>query len=39
MKMMPNDLNRSWIHEKTEFLLDMCSTGENDDSSNSISIK
>jgi len=36
MKMTPNELNRSWSHENNEFLLDMCSTDENDDSSNSI---
>jgi len=26
---------RSWIHAKNEILLDMCSTDESDDSSNS----
>ena len=37
MKMMHNDWNKSWINEKNElFLLDMCSTYENDDSSNNI---
>jgi len=36
MKMTPNDLNRSWIHEKNESLLDMCSADENDDSLNNI---
>jgi len=36
MKMMPNDWNRIWIHENNEFLLDMCSTDENDDSSDRI---
>jgi len=33
MKMMPTDWNRSWSHENNEFLLDMRSTDENDDSS------
>jgi len=36
MKMMPNDWNRSWSYESNEFLLDMRSTDENDDSSYSI---
>ena len=36
MKMTPNDWNRSWSHENYEFLLDMCSTDENDDSSTTI---
>jgi len=38
MKMIPNDWNRSWNNENNEFLLDMCSTDETDDSSNSICI-
>jgi len=36
MKIMPNDWNISWIHEKNEFLPDKLNTDENDDSSNSI---
>ena len=30
---MPNNWNRSWSHENNEFVLDVCSTDENDDSS------
>jgi len=37
--MTHNDLNGSWkIHEENEFLNDMCSTDESDDSPNSICI-
>jgi len=35
MEMMPIDLSSSWINAKNEFLPDMCSTDEKDDSTNS----